>query len=59
MILKFKIIMWCRKTFANHQEMLNWLNNKYNILRIQQVQIMRPDNLYEVFYWDSWALKNE
>lgn len=53
--------MWCRKTFANYQEMLNWLNDKHNILRIQQVQIMRPDNLYEVFYFyqDSWALKNK
>lgn len=53
--------MWNRKLFTNHRDLLIWLNDKENILRIQNVHIVRtdPNTYYEVFYWDSWILKDE
>ena len=53
--------MWKRKLFNTHQELLTWLNDKENVLRIQNVQIVKsdPNSNYEVFYWDSWAVEKE
>lgn len=53
--------MWSIKTFANYRDLLAWLNDKENVIRIQNVQIVKSEqnSLYEVFYWDSWAVKKE
>ena len=51
--------MWDIKVFANYRDLLTWLNDKENIIRIQNVQIAKNEQTanYEVFYWDSWAGK--
>lgn len=51
--------MWNIKVFANHQDLLAWLNNEEVISIVQNVQIVKADHsaYYEVFYWDNRILK--
>ena len=53
--------MWKRKLFNTPQELLAWLNDKDTVIRAQNIQIIKPECkiAYEVFYWDSWELKNK